>query len=83
MFESEIKMKIRLDQEKMKIELEARFFPLMQSPYEFPLSLDIQGQLMGAKRSKSGKNRFQEGFLKTFFPNKLPLSLRGWISTVA
>ena len=62
-------MKICLDQEKMKVELEAYFFfPLMQSRYEFPLSLDIQGQLMGAKRSKSGKNRFQGGFLKTFAP---------------
>ena len=47
-------MKIRLDHEKMKVELEANFFPLMQSRYEFPgLYLDIQGQLMGAKRSKS------------------------------
>ena len=57
-------MKIRLDQERMKVELEANFSPLMQSRYEFPgLSLDIQGQLMGAKRSKFDKNRFQEGFL--------------------
>ena len=70
-------MKIRLDQEKMKVELEANFFPLMQSRYEFPgLSLDIQGQLMGAKRSKSGNNRFQEGFLKTFAPPTLPGLLR-------
>ena len=38
----------------------------MQSRYDFLLSLDIQGQLVGAKQSKSGKNRFQEGFLKTF-----------------
>ena len=50
MFESGIKMKIRLDQEEMKVEWEAHFFPLMHSRYEFPLSLDIQGQLMRAKR---------------------------------
>ena len=51
----------------MKVELEAHFFPLMQSRYEFPLSLDIQGQLMGAKRSKSGKNRFLFFFFFFFF----------------
>ena len=45
MFESGIKIKIGLDQEKMKVELEAHFFPLMQSRYKFPLSLDIQTKL--------------------------------------
>ena len=34
------------------------------------------GAVNGAKRSKSGKNRFQEGFLRTFAPPTLPGLLR-------
>ena len=53
MFESGIKMKIRLDQGEMKVELEALFLSFC----EFPLSLDIQRKLVRAKRSEYGKNR--------------------------
>ena len=53
-------MKIRLDQEKMKIELETYFIPLMQSRYEFPLSLDIQGQLVGRNEVNPAKAVFKK-----------------------
>ena len=59
-FESGIKMKIRLDQKKMKVVLETYFFPLMQSRYEFPLSLDIQGQLVGRNEVNPAKAVFKK-----------------------